>query len=1005
MSAEIEEQVTVVQPEEASSVECSKKPSRSYTKEFLLSLSELEVCKKLPDGFDESLLSEFRDTSYSGPQDRPRALGSSPLQGFRRTDYGSSPPARGDSSTYSRGVQRWDSRSTGKSEGDSDSAHSESGRRYGNQGRRTWQNPEHDGLLGSGSLTRPPGYAASSAVPRFRPTENLQLSKSNEPYNPPRPYKAGPYSRRETKDSFNDETFGSSDSNAEDRAEEEQKRRAEFELMRKEHHKAFQENQKLSSGRPKDSFSEMVEQMENSTDSKISNDTSKLSVSSQAPPIRPLVPPGFVSSVVDKSSTSKSNVSAGALQVENCEVEHTHQNVKNRTQEIGSSDGLGGMNSSSNLKSRNGLSSIFQDIEQTRSSSLPFVTDVIENVDSLGIDSEISGLKMLGEPVCSSSILDTLFGNGLTTGSESTSNILQVHCVFSLLYGIFFDQDFFLRMRTGPVDEGEDPKTDDIWNPEKLQSKFTSWFQEDKKALGTSSMEKPSSLLSLIIGGENDKNDGLNGLLAAQVPPPEIQAWQKTLNTGSSVGSINGPVPKASVLTCEDLEQSMLLEIGGDNSKTHSFEKEEVTFKKEALPGGTHVENSASQHLLSLLQGGTTSSNAVSTHDLANRLPNDNQELGKSSLPESSTNTSGVRELSHSDRTLTLETLFGTAFMTELHSAHKNSVASASGQSGDGVSSHEGSILASSDTGENVEFARPTYEAGAKFSGFNGGIGVKLPEEDTLINLDDPINAENSRWGPNSGSSNVDLWSLSSNSSGNVMEKLAALGGAIKDERSMVGGHDPLLAHDSYNMRKPEIPYQNQHLLSSSPHLQTPPINHSRTWLHPLDSHPPHLDPHMKFTPQDAVIHRDAPMHHQFPTNMDRPLLPHSSGGFATFDHPIPPPVLQQMHMAGNHPPPHLIRGFPNASPMAPHLTPAGFVQDHNPIHAFPFGQRQPNFGGPGMIQSGPELGAVNNRPDAFQRFAEMEPREAPMPIHPFAAGNPSRAMYGREMDMGFRYT
>ncbi|XP_074263352.1 uncharacterized protein LOC141586120 [Silene latifolia] len=997
MSAEIEEQVTVVQPEDVSSIERSKKPSRSYTKEFLLSLSELEVCKKLPDGFDESLLSEFRDTSYGGPQDRPRALGSSPLQGFRRTDYGSSPPARGDSGTYSRGIQRWDSRSSGKSEGDSDSAQSESGRRYGNQGRRTWQNPEHDGLLGSGSLTRPPGYAAGSAVPRFRPTENLQLSKSNEPYNPPRPYKAGPYSRRETKDSFNDETFGSSDSNAEDRVEEEQKRRAEFELMRKEHHKAFQENQKLNPGKPKDSFSEMVEQMENTTDSKISNDlnkvskevplfdASKLSVSSQAPPIRPLVPPGFVSSVVDKSSTLKSNVSAGALQVENSEIEHTHQNVK-------TSDGLGGMNSSSNLNTRNGLSSIFQDIEQSRSSSLPFVTDVVENVESLPIDSEISGLKMLGEPVRSTSILDTLFGNSLTTSSEGTSNILQ----------------------------DDDPKTDDIWNPEKLQSKFTSWFQEDKKPLETSSMEKPSSLLSLIIGGENDKNVGLNGVLAAPVSPPEIQVWQKTSNAGSSTGNINGPVPKASVLTCEDLEQSMLLEIGGDNSKTHSFEKDEVNFKKEGLPS-THVENSASLHLLSLLHGGTTSSTAVSTHDLAERLPDINQELGKSSLPESSTNSSGVRELSHSDRTLTLETLFGSAFMTELHSAHKNSVGSGqmdvpdgglfpinSGQNGDGVSSHEGSTLASNDTGENVEFSRRPYESDAKFSGFNGGFGVKLPEEDTLINLADPINAGNSSWAPNSGSSNVDLWSLSSNSSGNVMEKLAVLGGAVKDERSIVGGHDPLLSHDPFNMRKPEIPYQNQHIHSSSPHLHTPPMNHNRTWLHPLDSHPSHLDPHMKFTPQDAVIHRDAPMHHQFPTNMDRQnLLPHSSAGFASFDHPIPPPVLQQMHMAGNHPPPHLIRGFPNAAPMAPHLshTPAGFVQEHNPMHAFPFGQRQPNFGGPGMMPSGPELGVVNNRPDAFQRLAEMESREAPMPIHPFAAGNPSRAMYGREMDMGFRYT
>lgn len=55
-------------------------------------------------------------------QDRPRFPGSLPLQGLRRNDYGSSPPTRGDSGNYSRGIYgKWESRSSGRSDRDSDS--------------------------------------------------------------------------------------------------------------------------------------------------------------------------------------------------------------------------------------------------------------------------------------------------------------------------------------------------------------------------------------------------------------------------------------------------------------------------------------------------------------------------------------------------------------------------------------------------------------------------------------------------------------------------------------------------------------------------------------------------------------------------------------------------------------------------------------------------------------------------------------------------------------------
>lgn len=68
-----------------------------------------------------NLNSEFVDISHS-IQDRQRVPGSLPLQGFRRTDYSSSPPTRGDSSSYSRGnFGRWESRSSGRSDRDNES--------------------------------------------------------------------------------------------------------------------------------------------------------------------------------------------------------------------------------------------------------------------------------------------------------------------------------------------------------------------------------------------------------------------------------------------------------------------------------------------------------------------------------------------------------------------------------------------------------------------------------------------------------------------------------------------------------------------------------------------------------------------------------------------------------------------------------------------------------------------------------------------------------------------
>ncbi|KAL0309267.1 UNVERIFIED_CONTAM: hypothetical protein Sradi_5869000 [Sesamum radiatum] len=282
-----------------------KKPKITYPREFLLSLSNLDICKKLPSGFDESLLCEFEDAIQS-TQDRPRNPGSLPLQGFRRNEYGSSPPTRGDSSNYSRGIYgKWDSRSSGRNDRDSDSQsdrESDSGRRYGHHARRSWQTSEQDGLLGSGSFPRPSGYAGGIAAP-----------------------KAVPYSRRDT-DSYNDETFGSTECSNEDKAEEERRRRASFEMMRKEQQKVLQEKQKLLLEKHKSSdVSALHELLEDKKEKKesflrnnefedsaatptLGNDSEKSSFASNSPASRPLVPPGFKNNILEKSSVVRSPI-------------------------------------------------------------------------------------------------------------------------------------------------------------------------------------------------------------------------------------------------------------------------------------------------------------------------------------------------------------------------------------------------------------------------------------------------------------------------------------------------------------------------------------------------------------------------------------------------------------------------------------------------------------------------------------------------------------------------
>ncbi|KAL2892126.1 Hepatocyte growth factor-regulated tyrosine kinase substrate [Bienertia sinuspersici] len=807
--------------------------------------------------------------------------------------------------------------------------------------------------------------------------------------------------------------------------------------MREQQHKALQEKQKSNKGKTEDLFSDMG-LLANPNDGKTSSDidkivkptvqddSSKLSVSSQAPVSRPLVPPGFVSSVVDKGSTAKSvahtevleskvlspSAALFSLSCENRKIRtrRRRQDIKTKAPARGSSELHSQTSSTSDAKAEKvlDLTSALQGADHAEGSRLPDASEIVENGEIMGLDFEVTGPKLLGGPPRSTSILEKLFGTAITAGDDSTPNFVE-----------------------------DEAKAGEMQNSNTLQSKFAGWFpEENRKPSGDISSQKPNNLLSLIVGGEKGGPNLSDGSAMGSSLTPETITGSERSNLASSAAETsehfsNNYVTEAkpAVLTCEDLEQSMLSEIGGDTSNAHPVVKEHHASEVKVGHSGNDIDNQASHHLLSLLQKGIGSKDVASVAAIDKR-PDKlcDHDTGKVGAVDVNVNESDG--LNSPGKTLTLESLFGTAFMKELHSAQRNTVGSARSDaskpahfppamnenginhfaSNDRISKLDkvGEWLGYNDALRDMELSKQSAEFDSKYGGIDRGMDVTLPEEDSLINLIDPVNAEKSMLAHNSGTFNSDLLPLPSSSSmpADIREKLAALSGTHNDERSMVVGHDPRVLHGLFDMAKPELPYQNLHPPSSSPQLHASQMNHSRPLYDTLDPHPAHLDPRLNFMPPEAVMHRDAP-NHQFPANMGHPSFPHPSAGLPGFDHPIPSPILQQMHMAGDLPP-HLARGFPGGAPMPPHPShnnPVGYIQEPNPLQNFPFGQRQPYFGGPGMGPTGPELGVSNNPPEAFQRLLEMELRANPKQMHPFADGSsPSRAMYGHELETGFRY-
>ncbi|XP_051127768.1 uncharacterized protein LOC127249121 [Andrographis paniculata] len=995
-----------------------------YSRVFLLSLSSLDICKKLPSGFDESLISEFEDASQR-ITDRPRFPGSFPLQGFRRNDYGSSPPTRSDAGSYSRGTYgKWENRSSGQSERDSDSQsdNSDSGRRLSHQTRRSWQSPEHDGLLGSGSFSRPSGYSTGITGPKLQTNEHNQLSRSNEPYHPPRPFKAVPHSRRDT-DSYNDETFGSVDSTSTDRAEEEKRRRASFEVMRKEQQRSLQEKQKLTLDKHKAGvLSDLYEMVMDSKEEKgllirnneliasaatsmSTTDSEKPSSTSQSPALRPLVPPGFKSNSLEKSSALKSQIYPTLTEVESLGktvagdglgfvLGNVVQNAtgvleKQLSQEIGLVEGQPAEKTHHALLLNKGkIANFYGSFDEPN--KIPYMEDqsgqLSGHLDSLATHND-SGIPKLNAGLLedktvanksSTSILENIFGSTLS----------------------FHDDKFSLA-------ETLDGKPKDPWFPSPAQSsKFAQWFSEEEpKGSNDISSARPNDLLSLIACSDK-----------ADEEPDQISANKKA-------------EPFPSVLTCEDLEQSLLSEYSSNTTKLQSnFESRSSTGAYMEQPS-THVDDHASLRLLSMLQKNTSHGNLVINSGIETNSADKGLVLGEHDMAAAAAvnepkGHEGIQFSHNLGKTLTLETLFGTAFMKELQSVEAPvSVKRDSSDSPRGDAS-ESLGLAFPISDDGISF--PTDRSGLQKSDYDHSMplndrkNIKLNEADNWLGISPP--SVNTVAVPRHGRSEIfddfqppkedNLISLSninvsqvpagnlinasqvsSDTPVNIAEKLAALV-SVKDNWRM-GGSDTLpLTLDSYNQIEPP---ENLQLQQSSSLFQPPQMTQVGPLYPHLEPHPSQLSSQMNmFSPEGIFNHESLPIQ-QFSSSMPRPPFQRPNVGIPGYDVLSQQSVIHQMQMPV-HPPPHMLTDFPRGGPVPHHINQAnGFIQEVNQMQGFPFGpQHQPNTGSRGILMPG-------NPPEAFQRLMEMELRAKSNQRHPFRP-DPSQGVYGHEVDLGFQY-
>ncbi|URD84701.1 hypothetical protein MUK42_02158 [Musa troglodytarum] len=924
----------------------NRQPKVSYTREYLLSFSNLDICKKLPSGFDASILSEFDEASII-VNEQQRGVGRLTFPSTKHNEYGSSPPNRitaypsprlgsfwVDVTNLSPSIIFW-----------KDNCQSE--KLLASSVVRSWSNL----MINTGFLrfylyklkwfrhSNDANFKFQTLVGILEP--NLDVS-CNILSMMDFWEVALPFQRKDDKDSLNDETFGLANYSSEDRVEEERRRRESFELMRKEQQKALQEKQKQIPDNHKEKLdADIIALLQNSADKKSimneahkADDSSSLSINdSSRPPTlrvplsRPLVPPGFSNTTLNKilpiqPSNTNSSEARFVDTVDNLPLDGTDNGQEKRNQTdpflnnrmlnngsisnvlVNDTDKIvipaSGLEVINQLADAENISCAASGLHKTDN-----VCDgILENDDS-GKNEKTSEITHSLVEDSSLSFLEKLLGHSL---SKSSGSPISSEVLLYLKFTYSGKQDF---------------KTDEeTWVPTISESsKFAGWFvREENKHLDDFSSK---DLLTMIVNyekvGSPASVDSSNKAIEHMAPSLPFKPSDMTKKLDAS------PAPSPVVLTCEDLEQLILTNTKGSSSNLqHAVQGTWMTKDGKLERQKSDVDDHASQHLLSLLQKGTkkekemvsVTSPALEIGSLERFSITDTCSSVNLGIVES--NSCNSETVSSSEKTLTLEALFGSAFMSELQCAQAPV-----------------SVQRVVDDGVNTT-AIPT------------SLGLPFPSPDVQCILG---------VGKEQRNSPVEDLKFSA---ADFEEKAPET--HLPDEHSLISG-----------MTSSQLPRRINRARPLDPGLD--PLNRNQQ-MKPMGPEGIHHGPYLNF-PENIVPYNDP--HH----GSDPRINP------AAYNL-----MLQQMPIPGNFPQQAFLQGLPSGVPLShPMNHMQGYIPKISNVHSMSLHHQQPNYDGLGMGMQGSLVGSGGkNNPEAFQRLIEMELRANAKPVQPAAADHAFKA-------------
>ncbi|CAM6092069.1 unnamed protein product [Calypogeia fissa] len=451
--------------------------------------------------------------------------------------------------------------------------------------------------MGIGPLER----QMSMGPPERQNSFGRGISRNSEPYHPSRPLKQGPtFGRREETDFVNDETFGSETSTTDDRAEQERKRREAFELMRKDHQRLLQKQQKLISQKHEERLanpeSNASRKHDESAlwDSSLSSDVtpsspprspekgvpdSETAVALVSTPVvapstpRPAIPPGFAKVVQQKQTLKASSTQESLSEGDNMEAKEILKQIVSQSESAASSQEKGfgdGIKVAEKLLHQ--PEDPLDKPEVADSSSPKMLAELVSLATPIEARDDMSQLKSsmsrAGEEKLGW-ILPTegipVDKNGLSSADGNEDNFVigeEYNTSQESLLDKLFGKS---KLEKGSLKDGGLPipnlveesqigiQKDDAWSEgDSKISKFAQWFpQEENQSKGGAGL--PSDILSLFPNGGTVKassNLPSEHALSGQEGPPKSSPVNALWNHGRIMPMPPGP-------SLEDIEKGL----------------------------------------------------------------------------------------------------------------------------------------------------------------------------------------------------------------------------------------------------------------------------------------------------------------------------------------------------------------------------------------------------------------------------------------------------------------